>query len=215
MKEKYFATFGITIMICIYVGLGGMFVFTDIYNETKSSIVEIICLSCLKLNPKTSMDFTFETANGQMHPDFVFENLTKGPIFLHYSEDDCAACDIMFPVIKQFLNIDLQKQKSYHTITSFKNQSVPYFYIYLDDKSTSLDWLNTFDIYDKDHIQGLPMFTVVTLGYEHSGVIKPYYTTIYSAFKDNDEQRIQLLTELMDEAFGLYNEFKVGFENHH
>ncbi len=214
MNEKYLISIGMTLAICISAGLGAMFFLTDIYNEIKTSIVDIICLSCLKLNPKTSMEFTFETANGQTHPDFVLENLTKGPVFLHYSEDDCAACDIMFPVIKQFFNIEFPKAISYHTITMFRNQTVPYVYIYLDDKSTPSQWLDSFKIYDKDHIQGLPMFTVVTLGYEHSGDIKPYYTTLYSAFKDNDQQRIQLLTELMDEAFELYNENKIGF-NHH
>jgi len=214
MKEKYLVSVGVILTICISTGLGAIFVFSDIYDEIKSSIVEVICLSCLKLNPKTQMDFTFTTANGQAHPDFIIENLTKGPIFLHYSEDDCAACDVMFPVIKQFLNVEPEKAKSNYTFTSFRNQSVPYFYIYLDDRETLEQWLGTFDIYDKDHIKGLPMFTVITLGYEHSGDIKPYYTTIYSAFKDNDEQRVQLLTNLMDEAFALYNEFKEGFGHH-
>jgi len=215
MNEKYIITIGITLTICISTSLGAMLFLTDIYDEIKSNIVDIICLSCLKLNPKTSMVFTFETANGQTHPDFVLENLSKGPVFLHYSEDDCPACDTMFPVIKQFFNIELQKQISYHTITTYNNQTVPYFYIYLDDKNTQKQWLDSFDIYDKDHIQGLPMFTVVTLGYEHSGDIKPYYTTLYSAFKDNDEQRIQLLTKLMDESFRLYNENQAGFDHHH
>jgi hypothetical protein len=215
MKEKFFVSVGLILMVCVSAGLGSMFVFTDIYDEIKSNIVEVICLSCLKLNPKTSMDFTFETANGQAHPDFILENLTKGPVFLHYSEDDCPACDVMYPVIKQFFNIEFQKEVSYNTTTTFRNQTVPYFYVYLDDRNSPDQWLNSFDIYDKDLIQGLPMFTVVTLGYEHSGDIKPYYTTLYSAFKDNDEQRIQLLTELMDEAFRLYNENKAGFEHHH
>jgi len=215
MKEKHLVSIGITLMICISAGFVGMLVFTDIYDEIKSNIVEVICLSCLKLNPKTFMDFTFQTANGQVHPDFILENLTKGPIFLHFSEDDCPACDVMFPVIKQFFGVGPQKQISYFTITTFKNQTVPYIYIYLDDRNTPSQWLDLFDIYDKDHIQGLPMFTVVTLGYEHGGDIKPYYTTLYGSFKDNDEQRIQLLDELMDEAFRLYDENKAGFHNHH
>ena len=59
------------------------------------------------------------------------------------------------------------------------------------------------------------MFTIVTLGYEHSGDIKPFYTTLYGAFEDNDQQRIQLLTDLMDEAFELYNENKAGYSHHH
>ncbi|MDH7506878.1 MAG: hypothetical protein QHH15_03720 [Candidatus Thermoplasmatota archaeon] len=214
MKNKYVVSIGITLVICISVGFSAMLIFTDVYNEVKFKIVDVICLSCLKLNPKTSMDFTFETANGQAHYDFILENLTKGPVFLHYSEDDCPACDIMFPVIKEFFNIELQKEKLYYTVTTFKNQTVPYIYIYLDDKNTSEQWLNTFYIYDKEHIQGVPMFTVITLGYEHGGNIKPFYTTLYGAFKNNNEERIQTLTELMDEAFRLYNENKAGF-NHH
>lgn len=202
----------ISFLLIISGTLGGMFLFTDIYEEVQSSIVEILCLSCIKLNPKTSTEFTFETANGQPHPEFILNNLTKGPVFLQYSEDDCPACDIMFPVIKQFLNVEPEKDKSYYTLTTFENQTVPYFYIYLDDGETSEEWLNTFEIYDKDHVKGLPMFTVVSLGYEHSGEIKPYYTTAYGTLGlDEDEDRKELLTNIILDGIELYNENRPGF----
>lgn len=201
----------ISLLLLVSGSLGGMLYYTDIYEEIQGGIVEVLCLSCIKLNPKTSTDFTFDTANGKPHSKFVLDYISEGPVFLHYSEDDCPGCDVMFPIIKQFLNVEPEKEKSHHKMTSFENQTVPYFYIYLDDDATSQEWLDSFYIYDKDHIQGLPMFTVITLGYAHSGKIEPYYSTLYGAFKENTQQRIDLLTELMQEAFELYYENLPGY----
>ncbi len=193
----------------------GMLAFTDVYSGVQSSIVETLCLSCIKLRSKTSLNFTFETANGEAHPDFVMKNLTKGPVFLHYSENACPACDVMYPVIKQFFNVEFQKDKSYYNITSFENSTVVYIYVYLDDSSTPKQWLDSFKIYDKEHIKGLPMFTVVTLEYEHGGDIKPYYATLSGAFLDTNAERIDFLTQLMQESFDMYNQNRVGYPNHH
>ena len=44
-------------IVCL--GLLGMFVFSDVYDDTKANIVDVLCLSCLKLQPKTSSDFIF------------------------------------------------------------------------------------------------------------------------------------------------------------
>jgi hypothetical protein len=208
--KKLFAV-QVSLLLVISISFVGMLYYSDIYEVTEGGIVKVLCLSCIKLYPLTSTDFTFDTGNGKPHPEFIFESLREGPVFLHYSEDACAACDIMFPVIKEFFNVEPEKDKSYHTVTTFEDQIVPYFYIYLDDEATSQEWLNTFEIYDKDQIHGLPMFSVITINYAHSGIIEPYYTTLYGAFKDNTEQRIEYLTELMQEAFQLYEENLPGF----
>ena len=193
----------------------GMLAFTDVYGGVQTSIVETLCLSCIKLKSKTSVDFTFETVNGAPHPDFVLDNLTKGPVFLHYSEKACVACDVMYPVIKQFLHVEFEKDKSYYNLTSFENSTVAYIYVYLDDSSTPRDWIDSFKIYDKEHITGLPMFTIVTIEYEHGGDIKPYYATLSGAFLDTDEERIDFLTQLMQESFGMYTQNRVAYQEQH
>ena len=208
---KKFAAVQISILVIVSVSLAGMLYYTDIYEKTQGGIVEVLCLSCIKLYPLTSTDFVFETATGDPHPDFIWESLRDGPVFLHYSEDACAACDVMFPSVTEFLQVNPIKDKSYHTLTSYNDQPVHYYYIYLDDEATSQEHLDTFNIYDKDHIHGLPMFSVVTINYAHSGIIEPYYTTLYGQFEDTDPQRIQFFSELMDEAFVLYDENLPGF----
>lgn len=209
MKKLFAVQMGL--LLIVSVTFVGMLYYTDIWEVTKGGIVEVLCLSCIKLYPMTSTDFTFDTGNGKPHPDFIMESLREGPIFLHYSEDACAACDVMFPYILEFLNVEPKKDKSYHSVTTFEDQPVPYYYIYLDDEATSQEWLDTFEIYDKDEIRGLPMFSVITINYAHSGIIEPYYTTLYGIFEQVAEKRIDFLSELMQEAFTLYNENKPGF----
>ena len=52
----------ISVLMIVSGSLGGMLVFTDVYEEVHSGIVSVLCLSCLKLEPKSKTDFTFETA---------------------------------------------------------------------------------------------------------------------------------------------------------
>ena len=185
MKKK------LLLQICVFIlisgSLGLMIIETDVYDRVQSGIVEVLCLSCLKLEPTTEVDFIFETANGEPHPDFVINNLTKGVVFLHYSEDACMGCDIMYPIIKDLFNIEFGKEDMVYNITFFENNLIPYYYINIDH--TNQLYRDSFFIYDKDNVKGLPMFTIVTLGYD-KGIIKPYYTTLYGTLNlDNDEDR--------------------------
>ncbi|MDX1798546.1 MAG: hypothetical protein R3255_07850 [Candidatus Lokiarchaeia archaeon] len=199
----------LSLLILISGSLSFMVIQTDIYDRIQSSIVEVLCLSCLKLEPKTETDFVFMTANGQPHPNFVLENLTKGVIFLHYSEDACHGCDIMYPIIKDLFNIEFGKEDMVYNITTFENNTIPYYYINLDHTNDLMR--NSFNIYDKDNVKGLPMFTIVTLGYDR-GIIKPYYTTLYGTLNlDNDEDRFDYLTELLIESIDIYSENSEGY----
>jgi len=199
----------ISALIIISGSLGGMLVFTDVYDEVHSGIVTVLCLSCLKLQPKTKIDFTFETAYGEPHPDFVLENLTNGIVFLHYSEDACPGCDIMYPVIQNLFNITFEKEDMVYKIIDFEGLDIAYFYINIDH--TSEEMKNYFPIYDKDHISGLPMFAIITLGYD-KGIIRPYYTTVYGTLGlDNDIDRIEFLTELIRESIDIYNQNSEGY----
>jgi len=199
----------ISALIIVSGSLGGLLVFTDVYEEVHSGIVSVLCLSCLKLEPKTKTDFTFETAYGEPHPDFVLDNLTKGVVFLHYSEDACPGCDIMYPVIQNLFNITFGKEDMVYKVFSFEDLDVAYFYTNIDHASEEME--NSFPIYDKDHISGLPMFAIITLGY-NKDIIRPYYTTVYGTLGlDSDKDRISLLTELMQESIDIYNQNREGY----
>lgn len=196
-------------LIIVSGSLGLMLVQTDIYDRVQSGIVEVLCLSCLKLEPITDTDFIFETANGKPHPDFVIENLTKGVLFLHYSEDACAGCDIMYPIIKDLFNIEFGKEDLVYNITNFDDNKIVYYYANLDHTNDNMK--NSFPIYDKDDIKGLPMFSIVTLGYD-KGIIKPYYTTLYGTLNlDNDADRLDYLKDLLNQSIVIYSQNSEGY----
>jgi hypothetical protein len=191
--------------------LGTLFA-SNAYEETRARIVEVLCLSCIKLEPKTIQEFTFDTVNNASHPYFVTENLSKGPVFLHYSENVCAGCEIMFPIVKQLFNVEFEKQDRFSATVTFENQNITYIYINLDNTSDILE--NSFPVYDKDDIGGLPMFTIVTLGYDH-GTVKPYYTTIYGTLNvPTDAERTSLLQEILTESIEMYQQNKAGYQLH-
>ena len=199
----------ISAFVLISGALGGMLVYTDVYDEVQSRIVEVLCLSCIKLDPKTHLDFTFETANGQPHSDFVLDNLTKGPVFLAFREDVCAACDIMEPIIQEIFSVEYEKEDAVYKTVPFDNADVTFIHINIDH--VSKEKRDSLFIYDKDHIKGVPMFTIITLGYDPD-FIKPYYTTAYGTLGlDEDGDRKELLTNIILDAIELYNENRPGF----
>ena len=75
----------ITALILVSASLSGMFAFTDVYDEVYSRIVSVICLSCIKLNRVYSIDYKFETANGEPHPGFIINDLEKNQTIWGYS----------------------------------------------------------------------------------------------------------------------------------
>jgi hypothetical protein len=211
---KKFLALQICALLLVSGALGGMFAFTSVYNEVRSGIVLVLCLSCLKLEPKTNAEFTFNTADDRPHADFVLENLSRGPVFLHYSGDACAGCDVMYPVIKELFSVEFGKQDMFSTIVTFENTSVAYIYVNIHHTIDELRDAQV--IYDKDHIGGIPMFTVVTLGYDN-GDVKPKYTTLYGTLAtygcDTDAQRLVFLQQLMDQSIEMYEQNKPGYQH--
>jgi hypothetical protein len=190
----------------------GMLAMANAYEETKTRIVEVLCLSCIKLEPKTIQEFTFATQDNAPHPYFVIENLTKGPVFLHYSEDVCAGCEVMFPIVKHLFNIEFEKQDMFSDTVMYDYTNITYVYINLDHTIDAYE--NSFPLYDKDDIGGLPMFTIVTLGYDH-GAVRPYYTTLYGTLNvPTDADRTSLLQETLTESIEMYQQNKAGFHPH-
>ena len=202
----------LTAFLVVSGTLAGLFLTANVYEETRSRIVEVLCLSCIKLEPKTIREFTFNTVDNAPHPYFVTENLTKGPVFLHYSEDVCAGCEIMFPIVKHLFNVEFKKQDMFSGTVTFEHQNITYIYVNLDHTIDAYE--NSFPVYDKDDIGGLPMFTIVTLGYDH-GTIRPYYTTVYGTLNvPSDAERTALLSELLHESITQYNDNKAGYHHH-
>jgi len=199
-------------LLLVSGALGGMLLTTNVYEDVRARIVSVLCLSCIKLEPKTIQNFTFDTSDNGPHPDFILENLTKGPIFLHYSEDVCAGCEIMFPIVKQLFNVEFGKQDMFWRTLTFDNSNVTYIYINLDHTTDVLQ--NSFPTYDQNDIGGLPMFAVVTLGYDH-GTVRPYYTALYGTLNvPTDGQRTAILKEILQESIDMYKQNKEGYHLH-
>lgn len=198
------------IMILISGTLGGMLLYSDIYEDVYSKIVSVLCLSCLKLNPKTHLNFTFETANDEPHPDFVLDNLTKGPVFLHYRDDVCPGCDEMEPIMKEIFGVNYSMEERFYKMVKFDNSNITFIHINLDH--TDKEKRNSFFIYDKDHIGGVPMFAIVTLGYDRN-FVKPYYTTGYGYLeKDTPEEAKEILIKVIKDAINIYDQNREGYK---
>ena len=212
---KKFVALQVCALVVISGALGGMFAFTPVYDEVRSGIVLVLCLSCLKLEPKAIANFTFVTVDNQSHPGFVLENLSQGVVFLHYSGDSCAGCDIMYPVIKDLFSVEFGKTDMFHARVAFGNSSVGY--VYVNIHHTIDELRDSQRIYDKDHVGGIPMFTIVTLGYDH-GKVKPKYTTVYGTFTtygyETYEERLLFLQLLIQDSIVMYNQNKAGYPHH-
>lgn len=207
-KQQFYAQ--IAVLILLTGALSGMLVGTDVYSEVHDGIVEVLCLSCLKLDPKTTNKFIFETADNAAHPSYVSDNLSSGIVFLHYSEDACPGCDIMLPVVQELFALEFEKKDEISTTITYKNLQISYFYTNIDH--TTDERSESFKIYDAQDVKGMPMFTIVTLGY-YSGIIKPKYVTVYGTLGiDTDEKRTQFFEEMIDDAFTLWNENIPGYE---
>ncbi|HVQ00927.1 MAG TPA: hypothetical protein VMT57_05385 [Candidatus Thermoplasmatota archaeon] len=206
---KKFLAVQITALLIISGTLGGMLYAANAFEEVRDRIVLVLCLSCIKLEPKTTREFTFNTVNNVSHPRFVLENLSKGPVFLHFSETVCSGCEVMFPIVKSIFGVKFGKQDRFWRTVTFENQTITYIYSNLDNTTDTLE--NTFPLYDKDDIGGLPMFVIVTLGYDH-GTVRPYYTTLYGTLNvPTDTDRDALLREVLHESLELYKQNKAGY----
>ena len=200
----------LTAFLVVAGTLAGLFLTTDVYEETRSRIVEVLCLSCIKLEPKTVANFTFNTVNNVSHQPFIIENLTHGPIFIDYSENACDACTQMHPIVARLFNVSFGEKEMFYAHVLFEQSNVTVMYINIDN--TTVERKNSRPIYDKDHIGGLPQFTIITLGNYDHGIVKPYYTSVYGLLnKPSDEQRYTFLRDLMEESIEMYNQNQAGF----
>ena len=206
----------VALFLVVSGSFGGMLIYTDIYEDVQSKIVETICLSCAKLDTNLPVKFTFETANGKEHPDFIVDILkNKGPILIQYGEKACAACeDMINNIIKPYFSLEFDKTISFDIDINIHGLNFTYVYIYIDDPATPQERIDSFDVYDIEHIRGFPMFTVITIEYDHSGKIKPYYASLYGKFEKNNNypKMTQTFTDLIETSMELWDRNIAGYE---
>jgi hypothetical protein len=188
-----------------------------VYDEVQRKIVEELCLSCIKLKPKTIKEYRFETANGASHPEFILENLSKGPVILDYRITFCPGCeDLENNILSKVFNTSFPNPLEDDENTEipdllyiegeFKNTNVTFIHFNTDDEN-SLDvppdgiYAKSRNVYDVVGDEGNPMIVFITYGYHH-GFIEPYYCTLYEI--ETEEE----LLELIYESINLYNEHK-------
>lgn len=200
----------IAFLIVFSSSFGYLLFATDTYEHVQSTIVSVLCLSCIKLEPKMVLKFSFETANGEPFPGFVLENLSKGPVLLHYRTDACAACDQMDPMVASLFNLSSLDEDYLLTISKFNGVNVTLIHINLDHVEKKLR--NSFDVYNvRGKNGGVPMFSLVTLGYDR-GVVKPAYATGYSFLeKPTPEQGKKVLKQLIEEGVNMYVQNHQGY----
>lgn len=206
----------VVVLLIVTGSLGGMFVYTDIYEDVQAKIVETICLSCAKLDTNLPVEFTFETANGKDNPDFIVDILkNKGPILIQYGEKACAACeDMIYNVIQPYFDIKFDKTISQDFDIDIDGLQFTYVYIYIDDPATSQERVDSYDVYDIEHIRGFPMFTVITIEYDHSGKIKPYFASLYGKFEkgNNYEKMYETFADLIGTSMELWDRNIPGYD---
>lgn len=206
---KRFRIIQILVLLLVAGDLVAIWATTDVYEDVQEGIVKVLCLSCIKLRPKTEVNFTFNTVANVDHPEFVLENLSKGLVFLHFSEDVCLACEEMLPVINDFFGVSIKKTDSFTQTIDFMGAKVTIIYINIDHRPKYLN--DAFYIYDKENIGGLPMFSVISLGYDR-GIVKPYYASLYGKFAlDTNEERLELITNVFSDGIDIYEQNSEGY----
>ena len=119
----------------------------------------------------------------------------------------------MYPVIKQLFHVEFGDEEMFYKTITFENYTVTFIYINIDHTTDYLE--NSREVYDKDGADIVPMFSIVTLGYD-GGDIRPYYTTLYGTFSVygyvTSEEKIACLTEILQESIEMYKQNKAGYQ---
>jgi len=209
---KKIAAVQIALLVLVAGAGGAMLMYTDVYDNIHDTIVSTLCLSCIKLDPVSSLEFIFETGNGEEHSDFVLENLTTGIIFIEYRSDVCTACDIMAPTIKDIFDLSFEKEDTIYKLVDYNGSTVHFYHINLDHATKIQE--DSFPIYDKDNRRGVPMFVVITVKYNR-GPIDPCYTAAYGTLGiDSEEERRDFVIDMINDGIKLYEQNYEGYKYH-
>ena len=208
-SKRAFLALQIVAIIIFAGGLGGLLVTTDVYDDIQDTIVTTLCLSCIKLDPVSRLDFVF-LKNLDDHPEFVLKNLTTGIIFIEYRSDVCKACDDMAPIVKDIFHLSFDKKETLYELVDYNGSDIHFYHINIDHATqVQKDSLHT---YDKDNVGGVPMFVVITVKYDR-GDLKPSFATAYGTLGlDTDDERRELLTDMIEDGLDLYQQFHTGYK---
>jgi hypothetical protein len=181
----------------------GLLLTTDIYEDIYETIVATTCYSCIKMDPLPNLQFTFETANGDPHPNFILENLTMGPVFLGYRLDVCAACDIMDPLVQDVFGVTFEMDELFYESVDFDGSTVHFFHINLDHATGAFK--DSFSVYGS---KGVPLFVIISLD-NNSGIIEPAYAIAEATLglPTNEGRKIFLQT-MVEEALIRYSAYR-------
>jgi len=210
--DKAFRGAQITTFIVVFSIFGGMIVFSDAYSDVHSTIVSVTCLSCIKLQPRTSIEFTFDTYGEKAHPEFVRENLSEGPLFLAYGSDPCEFCEVMDPVLEDIFEVSYTVEDPI-IIKKMDFDGTTITFIHINKHLVSDELKSSQEVYMKEAFKtSVPMFTLVTVRYNR-GDVDPYYATAYGVLeKDTFDERKEVLLDIINNGIGLYIEFEEGYE---
>ena len=198
----------VALLVLIAVGFGEL-VYCGVYEDIHDTIVSTLCLSCIKLDPISRLEFVF-LENLEDHSEFVLENLTTGILFIEYRSDVCTACDIMAPTIKDIFSLSFEKEDTLYELVNYNGSNVHFYHINLDH-ATKIQ-KDSFPIYDKDDRMGVPMFVVITVKYNR-GPIDPCYTAVYGTLGlDTEEERRDLITDMIEDGINLYEQNHAGYK---
>ncbi len=207
MKKEFFAA--VAMLIISLSSLSYLLTSTSVYSDVRDKIVSVLCLSCIKMEPRTVLKFRFQTATSEPFPDPLLENLTEGVIFLHFRIDVCPACDEMDSVVKDVFGLESLDEPYIVASKNFSGVKVKLIHINLDHVGGELKKL--YRIFDVAGENGVPMFTVVTLGYDR-GTVKPCYATGYGFLgKSNPSAAERIVVKMINDAVELYKRNRKGY----
>jgi thiol-disulfide isomerase/thioredoxin len=154
------------------------------------------CLGCLGLYPNVQLEFIFDTANGQPHPDFILDQLKdEGPIFIEFTQNDenCPPCKRMRPKVKE-LNEEYNDQVLFIIININENEFAQFYKGNKDiDPITDAEENSIYAIYDIEDIAGgivaTPTYIIVTLKKDDKDVVRPSFAVGYGEYKEEDAQK--------------------------
>lgn len=205
MKMNKLFVVQISILVISSGAFAGMLVYTDVYNDIKSTIVDTICLSCIKMDPVPKFEFTFKTADNRPHPDFILDNLSDGPVFLAFRADVCTACEVMDPIIVDIFDVEFGLKEMFYQSVNFQGSNISFFHINKDEPYEIET--EAYYTYIKDEIDAVPMFVMITLG-NNSGTIEPYHMTEYGTLGTTDnKERKDFLIKMVDKGIELYDTY--------
>ena len=159
------------------------------YNEQISSVT---CLACLGIDPVSDLDFRFETASGDSHPDWVLEPLKEKVVLIDFTQEKgtgCTGCDKMHPIMIE-LEDDYEDNVEFIVVYMFQNNERE----------------GDYSIY-KDGKIGVPTFIIITLNQDDDGKIKPYWGEVSGVIPKSE------MEGYLDDALALHLTYRYQYDS--